>query len=148
MRIGRSSSPAGTTHVVVLTADSGFEQQVRQTFGASPQIVLTVVSGTIDGDADTLPLDHATVAVVDFDAAVPGEMEALERLMARIGTWPPVIVLTQRFDETVARTLLQMRVADFMVKPVSPVELVRTCARVAKRPPNAGETTEAQIYTF
>ena len=35
-----------------------------------------------------------------------------------------------------------------MVKPVSPVELVRTCARVAKGPANAQETTEAQIYTF
>ena len=40
-----------------------------------------------------------------------------------------------------------MRVADFLVKPVSPVELVRTCARVAKRRP-ATTTTEAQIYTF
>ena len=47
----------------------------------------------------------------------------------------------------VARRLLQMRVADFLVKPVSPVELVRTCARVAKAPASA-ETTEAQIYTF
>ena len=68
--------------------------------------------------------------------------------MARIGAWPPVIVVTQSFDETVARTLLQMRVADFMVKPVSPVELVRTCARVAKGTATAAEATEAQIYTF
>ena len=46
--------------------------------------------------------------------------------------WPPVVAVTQSFDETVARALVQMRVADFLVKPVSPVELVRTCARVAK----------------
>ncbi len=88
------------------------------------------------------------MAVIDLDANAPGEMEALERLMARIGHWPPVIVVTQTFDEAVARTLLQMRVADFMVKPVSPVELVRTCARVAKATANAKETAEAQIYTF
>ena len=48
--------------------------------------------------------------------------------------WPPVVVVTQAFDENVARALVQMRVADFLVKPVSPVELVRTCARVAKGP--------------
>ena len=42
--------------------------------------------------------------------------------------------------------LLQMRVADFLVKPVQPLELVRTCARVARA--NAAETAEAQIYTF
>ncbi|MCZ7642863.1 MAG: hypothetical protein M5U33_09295 [Pseudorhodoplanes sp.] len=73
-------------------------------------------------------------------------MAAMQRLMARTGGWPPVVVITQTFDAEVARTLLQMRVADFLVKPVSAVELVRTCARVAH--PVASETTEAEIYTF
>jgi pilus assembly protein CpaE len=148
MRIGRHDSAAGKTQVVVLTADAGFEEQTRTTFGGSPQIALTVVPGTIEGAADTLALDSATVAVLDLDAAAPGEMQALERLMARIGSWPPVVVVTQSFDESVARTLLQMRVADFMVKPVSPVELVRTCARVAKGASANTEATDAQIYTF
>jgi pilus assembly protein CpaE len=147
MRIGRSNSVASKTQVVVLTADAGFEEQARQTFGASDQIVLRMVSGAlaaVDGEFD---LDGATVAVVDLDAGRADEMAALERLMARVGAWPPVVVVTQAFDETVARTLLQMRVADFLVKPVSPVELVRTCARVAKGQTSA-EQTEAQIYTF
>jgi pilus assembly protein CpaE len=39
-------------------------------------------------------------------------------------------------------------VADFLVKPVAPVELVRTCARVAKAAPTNSETSEAQIFTF
>ncbi len=44
---------------------------------------------------------------------------------------------------------MQMRVADFLVKPVPPVELVRTCARVAKAPARRRTaTTEAQIFTF
>ncbi len=148
MRIGRQHSAAGKTQVVVLTADAAFEEQVRATFGASLQIALTVVSGTIGAVGEDLLLDQATVAVIDLDASMPGEMEALERLMARIGAWPPVIVVTQGFDATVARTLLQMRVADFMVKPVSPVELVRTCARVAKTATASTEGTESEIYTF
>ncbi len=40
-----------------------------------------------------------------------------------------------------------MRVADFLVKPVQPAELVRACARVA-RAPAGKETKEAPIYTF
>jgi pilus assembly protein CpaE len=54
---------------------------------------------------------------------------------------------------------MQMRVADFLVKPVPPVELVRTCARVAKEASErtaskktvgnaAAESAEAQIFTF
>jgi pilus assembly protein CpaE len=74
-------------------------------------------------------------------------LQALERFVTRIGPWPPVVAITQSFDEAVVRRLMQIRVADFLVKPVSPVELVRTCARVAKGPVG-GDTTEAQIFTF
>jgi pilus assembly protein CpaE len=147
MRIGRSSSPASKTQVVVLTADQAFEEQTRATFGASEQIMLRVVSGTlsdIDGDLD---VEGATVVVIDLDAGEQSQMQALDRLMLRVASWPPVVVVTQAFDESVARTLLQMRVADFLVKPISPIELVRTCARVAKGP-TTSEATEAQIYTF
>ena len=148
MRIGRQGSGAGKTQVVVLTADAAFEEQVRAAFGASQQFSLTVVSGSVDRAGETLSLADATVAVIDLDAAMPGQMQALDQLMVRIGTWPPVIVVTQSFDEMVARTLLQMRVADFMVKPVSPVELVRTCARVAKNAATNAEVIESEIYTF
>jgi pilus assembly protein CpaE len=147
MRLSRSNNAPGKTHVVVLTADSAFEEQARRTFGASAQIALTVVNGTIDVAEATLALDDATVAVIDLDASQPAEMQGLERLMARIASWPPVIVVTQQFDESVARAMMHLRVADFMVKPVSPVELVRTCAQVAKGPATT-EIKEAEIYTF
>jgi pilus assembly protein CpaE len=132
--------------VVVLTADPAFEESVRSTFGGSPQIGLDVIQGKLS-DVGAIPLDDATVVVADIDAGDAAELLALEHMMVRVGNWPPVIVITQSFEESVARSLMQMRVADFLVKPVSPVELVRTCARVAKAPA-ADETTEAQIFTF
>ena len=98
MRIGRSSIAVGKTQVVVLTADSTFEGQVRQTFGATDQIMLRLVPGTLAALAGEFDLDGATVVVIDLDAAQEHEMEALERLMVRIGTWPPVVVVTQSFD--------------------------------------------------
>ena len=147
MRAGRSTVPAMQAKVVVLTADPAFEDSVRATFSASPQIALDVIAGTLAGSADSIALEGATVVVVDIDAGDAAELLALERMMLRIGNWPPVVAITQSFEESVARRLMQMRVADFLVKPVSPVELVRACARVAKTPA-AGETTEAQIFTF
>jgi len=86
--------------------------------------------------------------VVDIDASRADEMNGLARLMARVGTWPPVVAVTQSFDEHVARTLLQMRTADFLVKPVEPVDLVRACARVSKGSRGGAEPTEAKIFTF
>ena len=147
MRIGRPNNPAGKTQVVVLTDDAGFAEQVRTTFGASEQITLKMITGTLATSAESFDLEGATVAVVDLDPNNADEMAALEHLMALVGTWPPVVVVTQTFDAAAARTLVQMRVADFLVKPVSSVELVRTCARVAKGQ-STTEATEAQIYTF
>jgi pilus assembly protein CpaE len=145
MHSGRNKSDT-RTRVVILTADPAFDASARETFGASAAIDLSVVSGTLAAQADTLPLDGATVIVVDFDATGAEEMAALSRLMARVGSWPPVIAVTQKFDQDVARTLLQMHIADFLVKPVAPVDLVRACARVATA--SGGETTDAKIYTF
>ena len=147
MRIGRSSS-SSQTRVVVLSADAEFDASVRSTFGASAAIELTMVSGRLADQGDSLDVSGATIVVVDLDAGRDEEMAALARLMIRVGQWPPVIAVTQSFDESVARTLLQMRVADFLVKPVVPVDLVRACARVAQGSAATSEPTDAQIYTY
>jgi len=147
MRISRTSAPAVKTKVVVVTADAAFEEPVRATFSTSPQIGLEVVQNRLADCESGLDVGDATVVVADLDAADPAELAALERLMQRVGAWPPVVVVSQGFDGSLARRLMQMRVADFLQKPVSPVELVRTCAHVAK-PPSAADTTEAQIFTF
>jgi pilus assembly protein CpaE len=147
MRIGRSVSSGFEVRVVVLTADAAFEESVRATFGTSPQISLDVVQGKFASREGEIDTGDATVVVADIDASDEEEMQALGRFMARLGNWPPVVAVTQSFDGTVARRLVQMRVADFLVKPVAPIELVRTCARVAKTPASQ-DTAEAQIITF
>src|SRR6202158_2946323 len=134
--------------VIVVTADVEFDRSARATFGASSAIELTIVPGRIAEVGDTLDVANATVVVVDLDAGRDDEMAALARLMARVRAWPPVVAVTQSFDENVARTLLQMRVADFLVKPVAPIDLVRACARVSQSHGASAEPTEAQIYTF
>src|SRR5882672_1923079 len=150
MKISRTNATANATRVVVLSADQGFLGELNAAFGANAQMALTPVPGSLSELEAQLDLAEANVAVIDLDAAQPGEMQALERLMARVGPWPPIVVITQAFDAGVARALVQMRVADFLVKPVAPVELVRTCARVAQAPATttATEVTEAKIYTF
>src|SRR5215813_5677265 len=147
MRIRRTQE-TNRTRVVVLSADAEFDNSVRTTFGASSAIELAMVPGRLAERDETLDVADASVVVVDLDAGRADEMAALARLMARIGTWPPVVAVTQTFDENVARTLLQMRVADFLVKPVEPIDLVRACARVSKGSGGSAEPTEAKIYTF
>jgi pilus assembly protein CpaE len=145
--LDRPNNTANKTRLAALTADAEFEQLVRATFGNNAQIELSVVKGTIIDEGSKLDAREATVVIVDLDAQRQDELVALHRLANRLGGAPPLVVVTQAFDQTVARKLLQLRIADFLVKPVAPIDLVRACARAAKGA--AGEDTiEAQIYTF
>jgi pilus assembly protein CpaE len=146
MRIGRAVTPGIQARVVILTTDDGFEATARATFGASAQIGLDVINARLS-DRQEIDVGGATVVVADLDASDEAEMQSLERLVTRIGNWPPIVAVMQSFDGAVVRRLMQLRVADFLVKPVPPVELAQTCARVAKKPA-ATETAEAQIFTF
>jgi len=138
----------GNTQVLVVTADPAFAASMRATFGASSAIELTLVAGTLSDVADTADIAGMTVVVADFDTAQPAEMAALARLMARAGARTPVIAVAPAFDANAARILLQMRVADFLVKPVQPLDLVRACAQAAHNPAAAAGAAEAQILTF
>src|SRR5579885_2256169 len=147
MRLSRNSEP-DRTRVVVVTADPEFERAVRSTFGASSAIALDLAAGRIADIADTVTLQETTVVVVDLDPANADDMAGLSRLMTRAASWPPVIAVTPSFNADVARTLMQMRVADFLVKPVKAIDLVRACARVAQGAPGVEKPKEAQIHTF
>jgi pilus assembly protein CpaE len=151
MRIGRSIGSGFEARVVVVTADLAFEEQVRTTFGASSQIALNVIRGSLSA-RDEIDVSGANVVIADLDKADDTELQALARFMPRIGNWPPVVVVTQEFEGNLARRLMQMRVADLLVKPVPPLELAQTCARVAKESSKASTAdagkTEAQIFTF
>jgi pilus assembly protein CpaE len=146
MRAGRPASIMVQARVVLATADTAFEDSVRAAFGSGTDIDLDVITGTLR-EGDLLDARDAGVIIVDLNAGDEADLQALERLMDRVGSWPPVIAVTRSFESGLARRLMQLRVADFLVKPVPPVELLRACARVAKSPAGS-ETTEAQIITF
>ena len=136
MTLGRSTGGAGKMQVVVVTADPAFEEMVRATFGTSQRIELAVLSGALAAvEADIEP-GAAAVVVIDLDAAPNEDLQALESLMSREGPRLPVVAVVRSVDAGLARALVQMRLADFLIKPVSPVELVRTCARVAQPEPH------------
>ena len=136
-----------TLKVLVLTANDDFEQLARVAFSLGTNFALSMVKGRLVGDAATLDIGDAAVVVVDLDSTQPEEFPALGLLMRRISGAVPVVVVTDVQHESVPRKLVQMRVADFLVKPTTPVELASACASVAQNP-TLGELKEAQICTF
>jgi len=144
---GRPPALTNQVRIALVTGDAEFEKLVRTTFGGNAQIDLDVTASNLAACKGKLEVGDAKVVLVDLDADHQEEVLALQALAGRLGGAPPIVVVTKAFNESVARRLVQIRIADFLVKPVEPIELVRACARAAQSQP--GETvTEAQIYTF
>src|SRR5262245_61335692 len=108
MLMTRPKTSAGKTSIAMLTADSELGQLARTTFGASPQIDLRVTAGPLTSAGDQFDHEGAAVVVIDLDTSREEEFTALAALMARIGSRPPVVVITQGFDAAMARRLVQM----------------------------------------
>ncbi|MGE0562987.1 MAG: CpaE family protein [Pseudolabrys sp.] len=146
--MGLVSTPgAAATRIVVVSDDAAFGRETEATFGASRQIEFKLIDGRLSDQLDMSALAGATVIVADIGAAGEDDIRQLARLMTRLGDAAPVIAVTQSFDAEVARRLLQMRVGDFLVKPVAPIDLVRACGRVANAA-SGHSPNESQIYTF
>jgi pilus assembly protein CpaE len=146
MRFGRKKITTTKSRVVMMTADGAFAQSAQDTFDVNSPFELALVPGTLTTTAK-FDIEDASAIVIDIDAASDVEMNALHHLVAATNGRPPVIAVTQVFDAALARRLLQMRVADFLAKPVTPAELVRACTQASKGP-SISDHTEARVETF
>src|SRR6185295_4265191 len=144
----RSKPAPAKTRVAAQSRDADFERLLRTTFGMDAKVDLSVVSGGFADNERKLDAAGATVVILDIDPAREADLVALQALTQRLAGSPPVIVAIPQFDVTLARHLLQMRVADFLVKPVAPLDLVRACARAAQGTKNGSTANEARIFTF
>jgi pilus assembly protein CpaE len=136
--------PQKPLSIVAMTPDREFEASVKKTFGAHPQIELNVIAGPLNA---LPPATSCDLYILDIDHATDDVLRVLQRALTSVQALPPIVVVTHQFDERVGRALVQMRIADFLVKPVPPVDLVRACARVTQVEA-ARQTPEAKIYSF
>lgn len=132
--------------VVALVNDPEFEPLARAAFSGQAHMELQLTRWDRGADGAAVDRDVACV-VVDVDATRRDDVDALARLAASLAGRVPIVVVTSLFNESVARQLMQSRIADFLIKPVAAGDLGRACARVIQ---DAAGTkhTEAHIHTF
>lgn len=133
--------------VVLVSSDSGFVKETRSAFATSEAIELVAVDKPVTELRGEVQAAECGAVIVDMDASRLDQIEALQRLIRRMEDTVPVLVVTQEFNAAAARMLVQMRVADFLVKPVTTTDLVRSCIGALKGQAG-GQTTESQIVTF
>jgi pilus assembly protein CpaE len=142
---GRSASAACKSPVALVSNDADFLRTTRSAVSANAIGDFPIVECSLNGQSAGHEIRNAAVLVVDLGAPAQTERHLLEmrHVVGQVGRDIPVIAVIDVFDEAVVRILIRMRVADILVKPVAPHELLQAFTRVA-HPKEEG----SQIYTF
>jgi pilus assembly protein CpaE len=133
--------------ILLASADKAFVQDARAAFGANPEIELVAVEKNVRELRGEIQEADCGAVIIDMDAAKLEEIEALQRITRRLEGRAPVLVVTQEFNAAAVRILVQLQVADFLVKPLTTTDLVRSALR-ALQGTGREENRESQIYTF
>lgn len=141
------ASTGKSKRIVLVSADKAFVQETRTAFSASDLIQLITVEKNITDLRGEIQETDCGAIIIDMDAARLEEIEALQRVTRRLEGKAPIVVVTQEFNAAAVRILVHLQVADFLVKPITTADLVRSCIRVLQGP-GREENTESQIYTF
>ncbi len=140
-------SDGNNKRIVLVSRDKDFLRDTRAAFASSEIITLVALEQSISELRNEIHDAECSAVIIDLDASRLEEIESLQRVIRRLGDSVPVIVVTQEFDASVVRILVQLRVADFLAKPMTTADLVRSCIR-ALQGPGREDNAEAQISTF
>jgi pilus assembly protein CpaE len=145
MSNGRSVSVERKSRFVVVSTDAEFVQTARSAFNSNAIGGFSILECGLNSGSVEREICAAAVAIVDLGAPEQNEQHIpeLQHLLSRIGRDLPVIVVVDALSEVVARILVQMRVADILVKPVASLDLLAACTRVTRT-----KVAESQIYAF
>lgn len=132
---------------LVVSPEEDAETTLKPALNAAGRFAVTVMRDSFERAEPRIAADTASVIIACVDTQARGELVALQRFINRTGGRVPVIVVTDGFDEALARWLLQIRVADFVTRPIDPVELARTCIKAIEAQAS-GEPGEAEFFAF
>ena len=141
------SAEAQKKRIALISTDREFVKETRVAFATSEAIEPVVIEKPVAELRGEVQQAEAGAIIVDIDASQIGDIEALQRLIRKLEGRTPVVVVTASFNAAAARMLVQLKVADFLVKPVTTADLVRSGIR-ALHGPGREENPEAQIHTF
>jgi pilus assembly protein CpaE len=118
--------------IVLIGTDAGLLGAIAASAGASNAATVTVIAETIEQACKRPEIDAAAAVVVDIDPRRRESLIALQGIVMRTFGRAPVIVLADAFDDALVRWFLQIRVSDFLRKPVEPKEVLKACIRALK----------------
>lgn len=133
--------------IAFLSQDRSFGTALVDAAQDARQFIVSPIDAAISGFKDWTKLENVSLIIVDLDANDREQLVGLQNLMSQIRDNIPVIVLTGSFDDAVARWFLQIRVSDFLRKPVTADALLEECVKTLQAL-NGESLQQTRIVTF
>ena len=139
--------PESTVRILFVSPDAQLGESMRAALASARRVELSIMALDVENAADQSKPLEADVLVIDIDANRRAQLVALQKIMTSLGGRTPVIVLTDGFDDAVGRWFLQIRITDFMKKPVRPEEVLGACLK-SLIPEGGARGHSAQTFSF
>lgn len=133
--------------IVLVSTDREFLATTRTAFSVSDAIQLVTIEKAVTELHGEIQDADAGTVIIDLDDPDLESLEALQRVTRRLTERVPVIVVSRGLDPAMVRIVVQLHVTDFLVKPITTADLVRSCIRALKGV-DKSDTGEAHISAF
>ncbi|MEM1044797.1 MAG: response regulator receiver protein [Pseudomonadota bacterium] len=141
------ANPETAYRLVLISPDADLASTVTNAFQASKAFELQVIAKPAAEAEDVLRSLEPRILIIDLGSGGPDDLEALGACADALGAPVPTIVIAERCESALVRRMMQLRISDFIVKPVAVADLIRTCVQVLGSAGEA-EKVEAEIRTF
>ncbi len=126
--------------VYLVSLDPGLIQMAKGAFASSEDQSFNVIQKQIADLGAEVRDFNCTALIVDMNAGNVADFEQLQKIKRMVGSHVSIIVISDNFTPAAARILIQLKISDFLVKPIQTSEFVRAINNVMK---TSGE--DAQI---
>jgi len=116
----------------LISSDTAFAAMAKGAIASGEALEFIVFGRDIKESGAELRDAGFDALILDVDATSVADFEQLQKLKRMAGANCAMIVVTSNFTPAAARILIQMRVADFLVKPLQTSELVRAVNNAMK----------------
>lgn len=134
------AKPTGTNKLLLASCDRELIGLAKSAIPNTDHQTLQIVEKPVGDLVHMMRETEASAFIIDIDATKVDEFESLQKIKRMAGPNTPVVVISNNFSPAAARILIQLKVSDFLVKPVQTSDLVRSCNNALKV-----NTEEAQV---
>ncbi len=138
-----------TVDVLLVTRDAELKEKFLEVFTEKDRFALRVINTRVSDFENLMPeIEIPELLVIDLDKAGMIDTEALERIKKSKFVATPLLVLSNYLDQDTVRSLVRIKVDDWLPSDCSSADLYKSCERALRKPDPEAALQDADCHAF